>query len=298
MFLYLKEKYESKQNKAWFNFEDEILSYAESLNTKPISQDCLTADRDYFHNHLIPIARVLNIFAWKTPFYERVEFVDKNKKNYDPNPVQFKGRKNSVAYKILELIAGNPEYFSEIITFNYTDLPSYIRNAMSEYYDYNRDRVQESMEQLKITPVHIETKNEHQYGVLGISDLSLIPQEYNFLRKSNQIASEKRDRVMQSMLEADELVIFGHSLGDSDADYFKPIFKDMFSEHPTHERKVTLITKNSNKDLLERITKLNDDNNIHIKSNFEQLKFVYTDSLESMWEWWDLSNAMCRHNIF
>ena len=186
----------------------------------------------------------------------------------------------------MNLIAESPTYFSQIVTFNYTNLYKYLRVAIDELYCHDDIKTEDILEKIHFIPIHIEPfGNDDKIAVLGIEDSVNVPDGYEFLKKSNQIEENKRRRVISLIFEADELVIFGHSLGNSDADYFRPLFKDMFSENPSHERIITFITKGNNSGIREQIRKYSGLINIMPKKRCTDIHFIDTAVMESVFEY-------------
>ena len=307
LYDYLALKYDQEKEKNWFDFEAEIASYLlERIAPLPIiDTKKIQADKKYFEEELLPLCRYMDIVGWKTPFYEREEYVDRNNatdSSLFKNPVQLEVRKQSVAYKTLELIARHPEHYSRIISFNYTKLPIYVNNALSDVYGCKPDMISTygKIIEGKILPIHIEGSKEDKRGVLGVSDSVIVPYGYEFLRKSTQVSVERRELVIKTIFEADELVLFGHSLGDSDSDYFQPIFADMFKEmtarknNSSRDRKITVITYRDNKSIMMQIQKMAAVKNILFHSNYPKLRFIYTDQLESQWAWEEFESEFNR----
>ena len=303
LYEYLASKYEETKDKNWFDFEAEIASYLTIVAQQgTINHQVIQADKKYFENELLPLCKYMDIVGWKTPYNERDKYVDKNietNSSLFKNSVQLEVRKQSVAFKLLELIARHPNHYSRIITFNYTKLPIYVNNALSDVYDCGPDIIRSYGELIgsKMVPIHIEGSENDKRGVLGVSDSAIVPNGYDFLRKSVQISPERRESAIKTIFEADELVIFGHSIGDSDSDYFQPVFADMFKERleqtamPSRARTITFITYRDNKGILTQIQKMAAVGNILFHSNYPNLRFIYTDQLESQWTWLGLENG-------
>lgn len=294
LFHELKARFDSLDDKNWFDFELEIAHYLKKWSSQTISSDVIQADEQYF-KELLSMCRYMDIVGWKTPYSQREGYVNKN---IQSEPFLFKNnvllteRKQSVAYRILLLIAQYPDFFSDIITFNYTPLPDYLGIAVDQQYSSDSDTIRRVMAALspKLKPIHITGPESQRKGVLGVSSTTPIPQGYEFLRKSNQVSKQDFEFVRDAIYDANQLIIFGHSLGESDFDYFSPLFKDMFSLEPHHDREVTIITYNNNRTLLENIQKMVGRKSIQMSKNFVKIKFIYTDYIESNWNWTSFIN--------
>lgn len=296
---FLKKKYIELQDKNWFDFEKELAEYVSSIQGVP-NEETIEKDRKDFQG-LLSIGKFMDIVGWKTEKEQRTEYVNSHlndKPELLSNPVQIWGRDESVANLLLNLIAKSPSYFSQIVTFNYTNLYQYLRVAIDELYCHDDIKTEDVLEKIHIIPIHIEPfGNNDKIGVLGIEDSLNVPAGYEFLKKSNQIEENKRRRVISLIFEAEELVIFGHSLGNSDSDYFKPLFMDMFSENPSHERKITFITKGNNSGIWEQIRKYTGQINIMPKKRCTDIHFVNTEAIESMLVFRDYYRRMEEYNV-
>ena len=72
--------------------------------------------------------------------------------------------------------------------------------------------------------------------ILGINDSRLYDSSYSYMVKTKDYVSQL-SLVREKILEADELVIFGHSLGETDRDYFQNTL-------PFFHKRVIIISKN------------------------------------------------------
>lgn len=288
LYRFLKAKYHEIPNKEWYNFENEIEEYVKSIEEHHLSQEMIDADKSDFEQ-LLTIGPTMNNMGWKTPKDERTDHVSANllkNPSLFPNPVQLWGRENSMANKVLDFIARNPKYFFKIITFNYTDLSNYLEVAIDKFVDHDDIKTHEIYDTLSIVPIHIEPKEgDVKKAVLGINDSIIVPNGYEFLKKRNQIEKSRRESVIGDIVSADELVIFGHSLGDSDADYFRPLFIDMFSEEPSHERKLTFIMRGDSQRIWDQMSKYSGRNNIMPKKACNSVHFIDTSVIESLYEY-------------
>ena len=77
---------------------------------------------------------------------------------------------------------------------------------------------------------------------MGIGEGDCTSEEYDFLKKTNQPAY-KPTNILRDLINADEVVIFGHSLNKIDSMYYKKFFEVCSGEDWKRERKrhITLI---------------------------------------------------------
>lgn len=132
---------------------------------------------------------------------------------------------DSLASKILDLQYCN-EYFDHIYTFNYTDY----------------DALCALNEDLKpIKPVYIHNSYDIDGSIiLGIGDNDSTSDEYDFLKKTNQPTYKPTD-ILRNLINADEVVIFGHSINKIDSMYYEKFFEVCSEEDWKRDKKRHII---------------------------------------------------------
>ena len=121
-----------------------------------------------------------------------------------------------LAKKIINDLHGN-QSTTRIINFNYTS------NIVKLVEKFNRKNYSTEL----IDLIHVHGKLDDEI-ILGIEDGALIEQkeDFVFLKKGmHQVYTNNKWH--QSYLGANEITIFGHSLGESDQDVFKPMFQNL-----------------------------------------------------------------------
>lgn len=155
---------------------------------------------------------------------------------------QEKANRSSLAYSFLSAISGYNGADLSVLSFNYT-LPEKIFPELN----------------LKGKIVNIHGNIESDI-ILGINDSGLYDSSYSYMVKTKDYVSQL-SLVREKILEADELVIFGHSLGETDRDYFRDTL-------PFFQKRVIIISKNgASKD--EISNELMSINAYHIKDHAE-----------------------------
>ena len=150
----------------------------------------------------------------------------------------------SLAVRVLEAIVSNG-YFSSVYTFNYTDLSKIAEKVgINKRFDFKY--------------VHGNVRDDSI--ILGVDDHSELREGYGYLRK---VFSEyyKSNHIRYDLQECNEVVFFGHSLGDMDYPYFRDFF---FTQSHCSSRKdgkkITIITKDNRSriQLLEQLRIMNE----------------------------------------
>ena len=118
---------------------------------------------------------------------------------------------DSLAVKVLKAVVENG-YFLSIYTFNYTDLSRTATMAgIQRKFDFKF--------------VHGDVI--HNSIILGVDGHSDLREGYAYLRKGNS-EHYRSNHIRYDLQECDEVVFFGHSLGDMDYPYFEDFF--LYSE--------------------------------------------------------------------
>lgn len=135
---------------------------------------------------------------------------------------------------------------SNVYSFNYTPIGDLLTDnvELATMYDDS------------IHYVHGSLKEGHV--IVGAKDGCY--DDYDFVQKSFD-SKFNPPPLLMDMMEADEVVIFGHSLGDCDSQYFKPFFQQMIKSFDNKEKKIVIYTydENSKIDIKRNLNKLTDN---------------------------------------
>lgn len=249
----------------WFDLENELLNYYKSIPDPKIGKDILTEEEiellkvftayDYrcykFHDRLEIVSSLVNkgvlslsdgplqtvqehlkedglqspIWRDKKALYLIKEGLCNYLKSID-KPIQ---ENVSSAFQLLLALKKTVEAgdFIDIFTFNYT-------------------RVQFRGHSIDGIPVHYMHGNcEDGKIIIGTRDDLKIAKEYDFLLKAMDDSFTPPD-IVTPLKEADEVIIFGHSLGENDRQYFAPFFLKQ-SDYENQVRKdITIFTRDDN----------------------------------------------------
>ena len=162
-----------------------------------------------------------------------------------------------VSFNILKSISRELDADSsvEIFSFNYTHFPDLgIRLDVPVRYMHG------SCESGKI--------------VVGTRDDLSIEKDYDFLQKAMD-PYFRPPRLVNSLKEADEVIVFGHSLGENDKQYFTPFFKHASSFDGQKSKYITIFTydQTSEDDIKRSLNKMTDGNLSVLFSN-NDLEFI------------------------
>lgn len=202
-----------KEKNAWFDIEQSMLSYVINKNDLyGIPDNDINTDKNSFRKLCLALTMYL-----------------KNVQTY------YRLRKNNVAIEVLKAVAANG-YFRSIYTFNYTSLRQIASDTGITLGDTNIMHVHGSL-----------ADDDIILGVMA-DNASIIPEEYSFLYKDNS-RYYRSNNMATDLDEANELVIFGHSINGMDFDYFREFFLKQAGEKGDFKKKrITIFTYDENSD--------------------------------------------------
>lgn len=148
-----------------------------------------------------------------------------------------------------------------IYTFNYTHLPWDFDARFKGHIRYVHGRCQDG----KV--------------IIGTGDENILD-KYSFLQKSfdNHFSPPP---IVDDLDAADEIIIFGHSLGYNDRQYFKPFFKKQSSEGAIKRKTITIITKDdSSEEEIKRALQKLTDNNLSLLMSRNTVRYIKTSDIE------------------
>lgn len=213
----------------WFDLEGELANYVAEWSQPYMSgyQGAIPeiAKKDEHDFKIIVEAMISYLIS-----------VEKDKKPNEP----------SLAVKVFSLVCRN-RAFQKVYSFNYTDL-----SRLADWLSLEREPLFEY--------VH-GCLTDHS-AILGINDsVDTIDGNYDFLRKSFNPHYTSHP-IAYDLHDVDEVVFFGHSLGDNDYHYFQSFFRQQCKENMERKdgRDITIFTYNekSRMEIMHTLHKMND----------------------------------------
>lgn len=133
---------------------------------------------------------------------------------------------HTVAFQVLNAVMKCKEEgdFVNVYTFNYTQVYSTGHKISDSFVHHMHGNCMDG----KI--------------IIGTRDDVNMTQDYDFLQKGMDPSFFPPDLVT-ALREADEVIIFGHSLGENDRQYFAPFFLRQASENNQLKKEITIFTK-------------------------------------------------------
>lgn len=171
-------------------------------------------------------------------------------------------KKDSVAAKVLLSIIES-DLFSSIYSFNYTDLHNIAAQLGSnKKFEYE----------------HVHGCLKENSIILGVEEGTDLLPGYQYLYKTFNPHYESH-YIQYDMLEADEVVFFGHSLGHNDYHYFQMFFQEQCRDGMKRKdgKRITIFTYNDSSriEILEQLRQMN-NKKTDLLFNLNQMEVIYT----------------------
>lgn len=296
---HLNEKWvDNLESVKWYDLENEILNYYEKIKAAGDIYDLYNADENKI------LVRINNIPTYKTDPIIRDNFASTNRLLEDKvlsissngyilvhpdallSPVE---RDNRAIQKIKQ---GLIEYLGSIQYSNIKECSAaatIIRTFVSDYdnieeyvvYNFNY-MLLHSVENSNTVEVFNDMTN-FVHGsikdgniIIGTKDHKISP-DYDFIQKSFD-PNFNPPGLGTDLLEADDITIFGHSLGVNDSQYFKAFFVQQ-SQPGAKKKTITIFTKDEKSELqIKRALQEMTDWNLSALYSMNNLQIIKTDA--------------------
>lgn len=236
--------------------------YSDRMNSL-LQKGILVDDPTYIHRYRIPYQEDM----LKSPL-ERdtiaLELIKKGLCEYLKQIELPKEEQNTVAYNVLLSLLKTAEKgeFVEIFTFNYT---------LVRRLGYVLDEV----------PVH------YMHGccddgkvIIGTRDDTEIESDYAFLQKAFD-PTFYPPQLVGSLQAADEVIIFGHSIGENDRQYFKAFFKQQTDYSHTKGKDITIFTRDRASEVQIKLALQNmTDGNLSTLFGLNRVQIIKSEGLK------------------
>lgn len=296
---HLNEKWHNNlETVKWYDLENEILNYYEKIEHKEITgydlydvnerkilvqikqipthttfsiiQDNLDVINRLLADNILSLSSnnhfIVHPDAFLSPVERDVKAIQKIKYGLMKYIEGIQGgniKEDSVAAAIVRTFAYNYEHLDEytVYSFNYMTLHSiYNRNAVDTFNDITQF-------------VHGAIKDSNI--IIGTKDYKISP-EYDFIQKSFD-PQFNPPTLGVDLLLADDITIFGHSLGVNDSQYFKPFFEQQ-SQMTAKKKTITIFTKDEKSEMqIKRALQEMTNWNLSALYSMNNLQIIKTD---------------------
>lgn len=185
--------------------------------------------------------------------------------------------RDTAAYQVLQFltIEGKEKSSVVIYSFNYTNVKRFVYSAKDADVHYMHGNCSEG----KV--------------IIGTRDDKAIIASFDFLQKSFD-PSFNPPALVADLQDADEVVIFGHSIGENDRQYFKAFFLQQTSFTNTHRKDITIFTRNSESELqIKRSLESMTDWSLSTLFGLNNLQIIKTGDIKEDQE--KLFNFLIKH---
>ena len=115
--------------------------------------------------------------------------------------------------------------------------------------------------------------------IIGTRDDSSIEKDYSFVQKAFD-TSFYPPHLVKSLHDADDVIIFGHSIGENDRQYFKAFFKQQTNSSYINEKNITIFTRDHLSEIQIKIALQNmTDSNLSTLFGQNNIQIIKTKEL-------------------
>ena len=249
----------------WYDLENELLNYYNGIPDPKIGKDILTEEE-------IELLKVFTAYDYRCyKFHDRLEvvssLVNKGVLSLSDGPLQTVHehlkedglqspiwRDKKALYLIKEGLCNYLKSIDKPIQENVSSafhlLLALKKTAEAgdfiDIFTFNYTRVQFRGHSIDGIPVHYMHGNcEDGKIIIGTRDDLKLAKEYDFLLKAMDDSFTPPD-IVTPLKEADEVIIFGHSLGENDRQYFAPFFLRQADYDNPVRKDITIFTRDDN----------------------------------------------------
>lgn len=252
----------------WYDLENELYNYAQKIREKsPKNYDVITQDEARFLKAVNPDCLVRGYY---TQYEEQIQdlykkgvlfFNDGGFNAYMDIPYLNDLRESAIwrdqnAFKLIK--DGLNKYLQSIKHENIRNgsLAFAISNLINESTDsdqelkiYNFNYTELPFDPNEGNSVHyVHGNNELGNIIIGTRDDEFLDESYDFFQKSFD-PDFNPPAVVYDLLEADEILIFGHSLGWNDNQYFRSFFMQRTSPEKPIKKTITIFTRDEKSEI-------------------------------------------------
>lgn len=170
--------------------------------------------------------------------------------------------KESLALNVL-LAAEKAREAGELLilySFNYTKLPEGCGKALQDSVQYVHGRCSDNI-------------------IVGTIDDITIDEKYDFLQKSFD-PQFNPPAIVADLIDADEIIIFGHSIGENDRQYFKAFFKQQADYSLPKRKDITVFTRDdSSETQIKRSLQQMTDGNLSTLYCLNHIQIIKSENL-------------------
>lgn len=282
----------------WYDLENELLEYAiHGDKSDVVSKE----EREYLKNNSVYQLNIKAVYGPRDDIYQIL--VEKSIIKLENNLLVIRAvvpYKEDFRLTVLErdkkafllIKKGLCEYLTTVALAQKasTTIAFQVLSIMDEYakdgnivniYSFNYTPVELNGSELDSTRVHyVHGRCRDGKVIIGTRDDERISEDYDFLQKSFDVHYDP-PALVEDLLAADEVIIFGHSIGENDRQYFRSFFKRQTDNIHLSRKDVIIFTRDEAserqiKRSLQRMT----DWNLSMLLGQNNIQIIKTGSLK------------------
>ena len=249
----------------WYDMENELLNYYKSLSDPSMGSDILTTDEIEFLKHFTSYGFQC---SWYDDKIELVQsLVNKGVLSYRAYPIPSVGEhlkedalqspiwrdrkalvliKESLCNYLKSIDKPIPESLSVAFHLLLAMTKCLEAGNTIDIYTFNYTRVQLRGYSIDGLPVHYMHGNcEDGKIIVGTRDGTYMVPEYDFLQKVMDDSFAPPD-IVSALKNSNEVIIFGHSLGENDRQYFERFFNQQADGNNLSKTDIFIFTRDTN----------------------------------------------------
>ncbi len=284
----------------WYDLENELLNYYNEIRLSRRIPDVITQEEKKFIINVNPANlsygvdqqyyEAANSLLQKGILQENPRIVPKYIMPYREDLMESSIRRD---YKALQRIKqglcqylsnlGYPKDESKTIAFQvlaFLDTEAENGNFVN-IYSFNYTRVQLNGRAPDAAKIHYMHGSCHDGRIIiGTRDDKEYDTNYDFLQKSFDPSFDP-PALVADLQDADEVIIFGHSIGENDRQYFKAFFIQQTNYSNTRRKDITIFTRNNASELqIKRSLQGMTNSNLSTLFGLNNLRIIKTGELE------------------
>lgn len=284
----------------WYDLENELLNYYFSMASPGVPQDIISEEEKEFLTVFEPYKLEYGLYEDKASIVQSLfdkRIIRVSNKQIHPFYVPYKeDLSHSPIWrdrKSLQLIKeGLYKYLTSIdkpileslsVAFNVLlSMTKCVKAGdMVDIYTFNYTRVQMRGHSMDGIPIHyMHGSCEDGKIIVGTRDGTPMVPEYDFLQKVMDDSFMPPD-ILTALDKADDVIIFGHSLGENDRQYFEQFFTKQVGGDKRHEPYIFIFTKdNDSKDDVKRSLKSLTGDHLSLLYNTNQPIIIRTGEMK------------------
>lgn len=244
----------------WYDLENELLNYYNEIKTtRRITDDITQEEKEFIKKDVIPYLvygigdediEAINSLIQKGYLKKHPKSPSRYWMPYKEDILQpplWRDRKALQLIKegLCKYLKSIDKAFPDSISVAYYllyTLKQCVRNDDIDIFTFNYTPVplQDDGKRIPVHYMHGDCKSGKI--IIGTRDVLDMAEEYDFLQKAMDDSFTPPD-IITPLKEADEVIIFGHSLGENDRQYFAPFFLKQVDYYNDKPKNLTIFTR-------------------------------------------------------